>query len=167
MKKIISGLLVASALLVACGESKEASNESTTKTEIVANTSLNLNVEGMTCAHGCAGLIQKEVAKMDGVKDCKVDFEGKSMSVQFNDQMLSVDDIKKKVESLGDGQYKTSDKNVELKEEEIQSEEEDVENAVEAVELMNAVQMSADKMVYLKEMVKLFNSVVSNTQQFN
>ena len=32
-------------------------------------------IEGMTCAMGCAKTIEKKMAKMDGVKSAKVDFE--------------------------------------------------------------------------------------------
>ena len=35
------------------------------------------NIEGMTCAIGCAKTIEKKLAKMDGVKSAKVDFEKK------------------------------------------------------------------------------------------
>lgn len=161
MKKLISGILVASTLLIACGESTPKENASTeTKTEVVANASVDLNVEGMACAHNCAGLIQKEVSKMAGVADCKVDYENKSMSVQFDESSVSVEDIQNKVHSLAEGQYKTSSKNVELKQEAI---DEEVEEAVETVEILNAVTMSTDKLVYLKKVMSLFENVVNNT----
>lgn len=161
MKKLISGIVVASVLLVSCGESKSTESSSTDiKTEVVANSAIDLKVEGMACQHNCAGLIQKEVSKMNGVADCKVDFENKSMSVQFDDNTVSVEDIQNKVHSLAEGQYKTSSKTVDLKEEEI---DEEVEEAVETVDILNAVTMSADKLIYLKKVMSLFENVVNNT----
>ncbi len=81
------------------------------------------------------------------------------MSVSFDEGATSADDIQNKVHSLADGQYKTSEKKVELKEQEI---DEEIEEAVETVELLNVVTMSADKMIYIKEVMKLFESLVDN-----
>lgn len=160
MKKLFSGILIASTLFIACGDASNSSDKpAENKTEVVANATLDLNVEGMACQHNCAGLIEKEVAKMDGVANCSVDFENKTMSVSFDEGATSADDIQNKVHSLADGQYKTSEKKVELKEQEI---DEEIEEAVETVELLNVVTMSADKMIYIKEVMKLFESLVDN-----
>lgn len=164
MKKLLSVFAIASLILISCGESTPVQESNKSNTEVVANASIDLNVEGMACQHNCAGLIQKEVAKMSGVADCKVDFENKSMSVQFDDKTLNVEDIQSKVHSLGEGQYKTSKKEVELKETVI---DEEVEEAIETVEVLNAVHMSANKMIYLKQVMNLFESVINNAPRLN
>jgi len=160
MKNLFSGILIASTLFIACGEASTTDKPIENNTEVVANATLNLNVEGMACQHNCAGLIEKEVAKMNGVANCSVDFENKTMSVSFDKSATSSENIQNKVHSLADGQYKTSEKKVELKEQEI---DEEIEEAVETVELLNVVTMSADKMVYIKEVMNLFESLVNNT----
>ena len=41
-------------------------------------------VEGMTCAIGCAATIEKKIAKMEGVKSAKVDFDKKLAMVEYD-----------------------------------------------------------------------------------
>jgi Cu+-exporting ATPase len=45
-------------------------------------------IKGMTCEIGCARTIQKNLAKMDGVKSAKVDFENELAMVEFDETMV-------------------------------------------------------------------------------
>lgn len=63
------------------------------------------NIEGMTCAVGCAAKIEKTMANMDGVKFAKVDFEKKLAMVEYNIDEVSPDKLSATVAKAGD--YKT------------------------------------------------------------
>lgn len=65
-------------------------------------------VDGMVCAMGCAKTIEDEVGDMDGVSISKVDFETGKAHFEFDKSITSEDDIKNKITSIADGQYKVS-----------------------------------------------------------
>ena len=46
------------------------------------------NIEGMTCAIGCAKTIEKKLATMKGVKSAKVDFEKKLAQVEYDESIV-------------------------------------------------------------------------------
>ncbi len=48
-------------------------------------------VEGMTCAIGCAATIEKKIAKMEGVKSAKVDFDKKLAMVEYDVEKVNPD----------------------------------------------------------------------------
>jgi len=45
---------------------------------------VEFNIKGMTCAIGCAKSIEKKMAKMDGVKMAKVDFDKELAMVEYD-----------------------------------------------------------------------------------
>lgn len=161
MKNIITGIVLSSVLLISCGGSGSEGASSEMKHEVVvnddvkANASAKLAIEGMECAHNCAGTIQKEVSAMKGVRICEVDFENKSAVVEFDNTQVKESDILDKIGTLNDGAYKA-----EVITEEMEEEEKEIEEAVEAVEAMNAVHMGASQMIKVKHVVDLFKSVV-------
>lgn len=59
-------------------------------------------IEGMTCAVGCAKTIEKKLAKMDGVKSAKVDFDKKLAMVEYNEDQLSPNNLAEAVKMAGD-----------------------------------------------------------------
>ena len=59
-------------------------------------------VEGMTCAIGCAKTIEKNIAKMDGVKSAKVDFDKKLAMVEFDEAKVTTKDLEATVKKTGD-----------------------------------------------------------------
>lgn len=63
-------------------------------------------VEGMTCALGCAKMIETKLAGLDGVKKATVDFESKKAIVEFDDAKQSSETITKTVEKIANGLYK-------------------------------------------------------------
>lgn len=122
--KGISLLFMAAAFMVSCkqtsNEQKETTTETTTETtEKVASTEVagtmqkaTFQVEGMSCAVGCAKVIEGKLAKMDGMKSAKVDFDTKTATVEFDDAKQNPDAIKKMVEEIANGAYKVENINV-------------------------------------------------------
>jgi len=65
-------------------------------------------IEGMTCAMGCAKTIEKKIAKMDGVKSAKVDFEKEIAMVEYDDAKVTINSLEEAVAKAGDT-YKVKD----------------------------------------------------------
>lgn len=80
-----------------CGTKKE-------KVIPVANTTLALTVEGMSCA-GCEETIQTALAKLDGVIDVKASHTDSIVKVSFDSTLVKVDQIGEEINKL-DYQYK-------------------------------------------------------------
>jgi Cu+-exporting ATPase len=59
-----------------------------------------LPVSGMSCAV-CAGLVEKTVADLDGVKNSSVNFASESLTVEYDSTVTSLDLIKDAVEKIG------------------------------------------------------------------
>jgi mercuric ion binding protein len=92
-----------------------------------------LEIEGMTCAVGCAGLIRKTIHDMNGVVDAQINFDPDSKLdyaiVEYKPDMVSELEMAAAVQSLVDGQYKVHQIKVKnyvydsnLKSEEVESE---------------------------------------------
>ncbi|MEM6517567.1 MAG: heavy metal-associated domain-containing protein [Bacteroidota bacterium] len=58
-------------------------------------------IEGMTCAMGCAKAIEKKMAKMDGVKTAKVDFERELAMVEYDEEMVTPNSLEEAVAKAG------------------------------------------------------------------
>ena len=109
--KIIA-LIVGMVLLVACkSEQKEPEvisveyKEEVKKTEIADNATIEnakFNIEGMTCAVGCAAKIEKSLANMDGVTAAKVDFESKTATVSYDAGKVNTGLLAERVVKTGD-----------------------------------------------------------------
>ena len=65
-------------------------------------------IEGMTCEIGCAKTIEKKIAKMEGVKSAKVDFDRKLAMVEYNDAKVTTTSLEETVTKVADI-YKVSD----------------------------------------------------------
>jgi len=109
--KYTIAVLVVIALLVSCKnetapETKTVSVE-TQKEEKKLNPdaeylAIDFEIEGMSCAMGCAKVIEKNLAKMDGVKSVKVDFESKTANIEYDAEMTSQESIIATVKRTGD-----------------------------------------------------------------
>ena len=66
------------------------------------------NIEGMTCAIGCAKTIEKKLAKMDGVKSAKVDFEKKLAQVEYDESIVNTVSLENTVTKASDS-YSVND----------------------------------------------------------
>ncbi|MFZ7131800.1 MAG: heavy metal translocating P-type ATPase [Eubacteriales bacterium] len=67
------------------------------------------NVTGMTCA-ACSAAVEKNVKKLEGVKDISVNLLQNNMNVEFDESVLTQEDIIKAVEYAGYGASSTEDK---------------------------------------------------------
>ena len=59
-------------------------------------------IEGMTCAMGCAKTIEKKIAKMEGVKSAKVDFDKQLAMVEYDDAKVTPQTLEEAVKKSGD-----------------------------------------------------------------
>lgn len=60
----------------------------------------SFSISGMTCVV-CAGTCQKAILKLDGVKDCNVNFASGKAMVEYDNQLLSEQDIYEAVRKAG------------------------------------------------------------------
>lgn len=104
--------------LTACKQETAASPNgkdvaSTTKAPAVKPETASLQIDGMTCAIGCAKTIEEKLVEMPGVQEAKVDFETKKAVVNFDADQLSGSELKAAIESCADGKtYKVTDMKV-------------------------------------------------------
>jgi len=117
--KIIATVAIASLAFVSCKkeEDKNLANikaETSAPKEHKAIAAENLQtasfeIEGMTCAMGCAKTIEKELSNLDGVDKATVDFDKKTATVVFDKTVLNQENLTKTVQATGDGKtYKVS-----------------------------------------------------------
>jgi Cu+-exporting ATPase len=66
------------------------------------------SIEGMTCEIGCARTIEKKMAKMEGVKFAKVDFDKKLAMVEYDQAKVTPKSLEETVAKVGDV-YKVKD----------------------------------------------------------
>jgi Cu+-exporting ATPase len=74
----------------------------------VIYTKAEFSIEGMTCEIGCAKSIEKKMAKMDGVKFAKVDFEKKLAMVEYDQAKVTPQSLEETVAKVGEV-YKVKD----------------------------------------------------------
>jgi len=116
--KSIATLAIAGLLFTSCkketAEKITAETETTApkvKKEIAAENlqTANFNIEGMTCAIGCAKTIQEELSELEGVQSAAVDFDNKTATVTFDKTVQNEESLTKVVQATGDGEtYKVS-----------------------------------------------------------
>ncbi len=105
-----------SLLLVNCKNENNSSSEEiqaieqdTTKTIVANSKTASFEIEGMTCAEGCANLIEGKLNKLDGVSEAKVDFDAKTATVIYDADRVNQEKITKTVEGIAGGKlYKVS-----------------------------------------------------------
>tara|TARA_R110000787_G_scaffold15134_2_gene46776 strand:+ start:12854 stop:13372 length:519 start_codon:yes stop_codon:yes gene_type:complete len=79
--------------------------ETAVKSEIADDAILakaEFNIEGMTCAIGCAKTIEKKLAKMEGVKSAKVDFDKKLAMVEYDEAKVTTSSLENTVTNASD-----------------------------------------------------------------
>jgi len=79
----------------------------TTISEDATLAKVQFNIEGMTCAIGCAAKIQKSLGNMDGVKNATVDFVNKTAVVEYDVDQINTNLLAERVIANGD-QFKVS-----------------------------------------------------------
>ena len=66
------------------------------------------NIEGMTCAIGCAASIEKKLNKTPGVQSAKVDFENAIAQVVFDPTWIKDQELSTVIQEVGSA-YKVTD----------------------------------------------------------
>ena len=113
-------IALSAALFTSCKDTSKDGNLETPEQPVVTDsnqvkeTAANLettsfSIDGMTCAVGCAAVIEKKLAEMEGVQGAKVDFEKKTATVSFDADKQTPENLVEKVEAIADGAYKVSD----------------------------------------------------------
>ena len=74
----------------------------------VIYTKAEFSIDGMTCEIGCAKSIEKKMAKMEGVKFAKVNFEKKLAMVEYDQAKVSPKTLEETVAKVGEV-YKVKD----------------------------------------------------------
>ncbi len=59
-----------------------------------------LIVDGMSCSH-CENVIKKSVGALDGVATVEVDLSQKTVTIEYQSDKVSIDDIKIAIEDQG------------------------------------------------------------------
>ncbi|WP_179344473.1 heavy-metal-associated domain-containing protein [Winogradskyella ursingii] len=73
---------------------------------------VEFSIDGMTCAMGCAKTIEKKMAKVEGVKSAKVDFDKRLAMVEYDEAKVTPKTLEETVAKVGEV-YKVKDmKNV-------------------------------------------------------
>ncbi len=111
--KIILAFALVSLLTVSCkkeAETKEVITDkevAAPKKEVVIAPenvqTASFEIEGMTCAMGCAKTIEEELSAMDGVQKATVDFDSKKAIVVFDKAIQNQESFTKVVEATADG----------------------------------------------------------------
>lgn len=109
-------LAVAGITFTSCKKEEKTAETTTVETqapkkEIAAENlqSASFQIEGMTCAMGCAATIEKKLAETQGVKEAKVDFDSKTATVAFDKTVNNQETLTKLVEAVADGKtYKVT-----------------------------------------------------------
>jgi len=99
-------------LLLGCGQS----NSSEYKEEVfaVADTKVEMTIDGMSCQVGCAAYIDEELEKVSGVVSADVSFENKLASICYDNSLISEHDIVSAINSLKDSAYSVASVDVEI-----------------------------------------------------
>lgn len=99
-------------LLIGCGQS----NSSEYKDEVlaVADTKVEMIIDGMSCQVGCAAYIDEELEKVSGVVSANVSFENKLASITYDNSLISEHDIVSAINSLKDSAYSVASVDVEI-----------------------------------------------------
>jgi mercuric ion binding protein len=69
---------------------------------------VEFSIDGMTCAMGCAKTIEKKMAKMEGVKSAKVDFDKRLAMVEYDESKVTPTSLEETVSKVADI-YKVKD----------------------------------------------------------
>jgi copper chaperone CopZ len=110
----IAAIAFTTLMMVSC------KNEATTNTDNATATTeqaqpaqlatASFTVEGMHCEVGCAGHLEKKLAKLDGVQKAEIDFEAKKATIEYDANVLTPEVLVQTVENAADGKtYKVSD----------------------------------------------------------
>ena len=109
--QMIAAITLTSVVMVSC-KNETAKEDATVATEQTPEQPAQLatasfTIEGMHCEVGCAGVIQKKLAKLEGVQDAKVDFAGKTATITYDANKQTPEIMVQTVQNISDD-YKVS-----------------------------------------------------------
>lgn len=61
---------------------------------------IELKIEGMHC-NGCSTRLQKILNKTEGIESAEVNLEEKNAKIQYNEERITIDNIKEVIEDAG------------------------------------------------------------------
>ena len=110
MKRLFNAVIVVLVtFLISCTDSESVKSDAVqiTSTEKVsvdgkAKTVANIQIDGMTCAVGCAKRIEKKLNATTGVVSASVIFDDKLAEVEFDDNEISEQEMIELIQRLGD-----------------------------------------------------------------
>ena len=108
--RVLSFALLISVAFVFKSCQEAETEEATVATEVLAENKqeVDMKVDGMVCAMGCAKYIEKEVGDMNGVLASTVNYEEGTAHFQFDKSVLSANEIEQFINDIHDGQYEAS-----------------------------------------------------------
>lgn len=109
-KTILKGILACACVgmvLTSCGgeSSAPAPKADTVAVNAVENAKMVMNIEGMTCAVGCAKSIEHELKNTAGVTVAAVDFESKTAQVSYDNTLITDKELASLVNEYKEGIY--------------------------------------------------------------
>ena len=110
MKSINLVALIAFGLTACNNKTKTTETAETVETvKTVEKENIAIQIEGMTCAVGCAKAIASKLNQTEGIIDAEVVFDEKSGSISFDKSKISQASILSLINGLGDGKtYKAT-----------------------------------------------------------
>jgi mercuric ion binding protein len=109
MNKLMKFSFALLAVVFSVASCSESTAQSKTETQVVLeNAKMTMNIEGMTCAMGCARAIEVELNNIEGVEGAKVDFESENATLSYNGSLTSESSIVDFVNNYRSGTYKAS-----------------------------------------------------------
>jgi mercuric ion binding protein len=100
MKNLLFIALIAAFIAGCAGKSTSTDNAGQAATTAVADKTVTLAIEGMTCTD-CENTIQEAVTKIDGVKSIKASHLDSTAVVSFDASKTSIADIGKAITEAG------------------------------------------------------------------
>lgn len=89
-----------------------SSQQQNEETKYYANSEADLTIEGMSCEINCVNTVKKALGKVEGVTHVAIDFDTERnedfCKVEFDEQMLNVQNLQSIIESVNDGAYKVT-----------------------------------------------------------
>ncbi|WP_395077250.1 heavy-metal-associated domain-containing protein [Flavobacterium sp.] len=105
-------LIAIGALFVSCKKEiaqTKLETATTTSNQIAKAETTSFNIEGMTCAVGCAKTIENKLAGLEGIQKATVDFDKKTATIQYDAAIQTPEKLVEFVEAVADGKtYKVS-----------------------------------------------------------
>lgn len=101
MRKVILFSIFATTInfMISCGVSAESNPVAEQKAQV------EMKVDGMVCAMGCAKYIQDKVADLDGVLSSEVNFEEGVAHFEFDENKINAAELESFIDGIHDGQY--------------------------------------------------------------